>query len=564
MTALLPAVKLGLSDASEDVRETAGESFDILFRMAGADVTSDIVPQLLSELETDPYALAGLKEVLSKQPRILPTVLPKLAAAPMTSFRARALAALADVVKGALHAHLGVLLAALLPAMSVEDEEEMLAARSAAEAISLAVEEPGVHLLLGELQRGVADTDASVRAGAVALAGLFCKGTKLDVEEHTPGLLSMCIGLFVDNDERVVKAAWTATGEVTGTILKEDLPNFTKYVRQGINEVKDRAKRKLARGQPVLVPGLCLPKSLSPLLPIYLQGVLVGSSSEVRESAAEGIGELVEVTSEDSVKPFVVQITGPLIRVIGDKFPWQVKAAILQTLAIMIRKGGKSLKPFLPQLQTTFMKCLQDGAPTVRRRAAFALGLLMQLQPRVDPVVNDLLAGIASAEGGVRSAMVHALRGTLENAEGNRSPVMERVGATMGGLLSEEDEDMRVGAARTLGRYASLVEPAEVASVLQMVSKCPAMPDHRLANAMAMASMVNHAAEATCPDSANLDTIVASIKKHFTDDRAYIREAGLKASFLPSLSLSLVTSNDLVHPRTGLPTCRCVGSKLKG
>lgn len=51
----------------------------------------------------------------------------------------------------------------------------------------------------------------------------------------------------------------------------------------------------------------------------------------------------------------------PLIRIIGDRFPWQVKSAILSTLTIMIRKGGMALKPFLPQLQTTFVKCLQDS-----------------------------------------------------------------------------------------------------------------------------------------------------------------------------------------------------------
>lgn len=31
------------------------------------------------------------------------------------------------------------------------------------------------------------------------------------------------------------------------------------------------------------------------------------------------------------------QITGPLIRIIGDRFPWQIKAAILKTLGLLIR-----------------------------------------------------------------------------------------------------------------------------------------------------------------------------------------------------------------------------------
>lgn len=44
-----------------------------------------------------------------------------------------------------------------------------------------------------------------------------------------------------------------------------------------------------------------------------------------------------------------------------DRLPWQVKSAILSTLTIIIRKGGISLKPFIPQLQTIFVKCLQDS-----------------------------------------------------------------------------------------------------------------------------------------------------------------------------------------------------------
>jgi hypothetical protein len=39
----------------------------------------------------------------------------------------------------------------------------------------------------------------------------------------------------------------------------------------------------------------------------------------VREVSAEGLGELVGLTSEEGLKPFVVTITGPLIRIIGDR-----------------------------------------------------------------------------------------------------------------------------------------------------------------------------------------------------------------------------------------------------
>jgi HEAT repeat protein len=94
---------------------------------------------------------------------------------------------------------------------------------------------------------------------------------------------------------------------------------------------------------------------------------------------------------EALICPFLFSYS-PLIRILGDRFPWQVKSAILSTLTIIISKGGLALKPFLPQLQTTFVKCLQDNNRSVRTRAASALGKLSALSTRVDPLVSDLLS----------------------------------------------------------------------------------------------------------------------------------------------------------------------------
>jgi hypothetical protein len=140
-----------------------------------------------------------------------------------------------------------------------------------------------------------------------------------------------------------------------------------------------------------------------------------------------------------------------------------VKAAILQTLAVVIRKGGAALKPFLPQLQTTFVKCLHDSARTVRRRLCFALrvasvyrcacvrasavtfpavpsqvrmraanalGLLMQLQTRLDPLCTELLNGLQASDtdAGVREALSVALRDVVKKAGAHITlPMLERI-----------------------------------------------------------------------------------------------------------------------------------------
>lgn len=59
---------------------------------------------------------------------------------------------------------------------------------------------------------------------------------------------------------------------------------------------------------------------------------------EAKEHAAQGLGEVIRLSSAAALQPSVVHITGPLIRILGDRFNWSVKAAVLETLAILLGK----------------------------------------------------------------------------------------------------------------------------------------------------------------------------------------------------------------------------------
>ena len=73
------------------------------------------------------------------------------------------------------------------------------------------------------------------------------------------------------------------------------------------------------------------------MLPIFREGILNGSQ-ELKEQAAVGLGELIRLTSPEALKPSVVNITGPLIRILGDRFVWNVKTAVLETLTLLLSK----------------------------------------------------------------------------------------------------------------------------------------------------------------------------------------------------------------------------------
>ena len=81
------------------------------------------------------------------------------------------------------------------------------------------------------------------------------------------------------------------------------------------------------------------------------------------------------------------------------------------------------------QLQTTFMKALNDGNRTVRLMAGSALGYLIAIHMRPDPLFNELANGIktSSDDSSVRDTYLQALRLCLERAGDKMSPLIRSV-----------------------------------------------------------------------------------------------------------------------------------------
>lgn len=70
---------------------------------------------------------------------------------------------------------------------------------------------------------------------------------------------------------------------------------------------------------------------------IFREGVLSGNA-EAKESASIGLSEAIKRTSSEALKPSVINITGALIRILGDRYNYNVKAAMLDTLNLLLAK----------------------------------------------------------------------------------------------------------------------------------------------------------------------------------------------------------------------------------
>ena len=393
---LVPTVRRALCDPLPEVRQAAAKTFDSLHSTVGVRALDEILPTMLTQLsDSDAQVvestLDGLRQVMAIKSRVvLPYLVPQLTAPPINT---KALSILASVAGEALTRYLHKILPALLTALSESQGTPQEAQElEYCQAVVLSVtDEVGVRTIMDHLLESSRSENVNVRRSAAALLCAFCSQTRANYSQHVPALLRGLIHLFTDSDRGVLQMSWEALSSVTKTLDTSQQTAHVGEIRQAVRFAVSDLK-----GQELL-PGFCLPKGITPILPIFREAILNGPP-EIKEQAAHGLGEVIKLTSAEALQPSVVHITGPLIRILGDRFNWNVKAAVLETLALLLAKVGVMLKQFLPQLQTTFLKALNDSNRQVRIKAAGALSQLIVIHTRADPLFTELHTVVRTAD----------------------------------------------------------------------------------------------------------------------------------------------------------------------
>jgi hypothetical protein len=461
---LISVVRTALIDSDEDVREAAAEAFDSLQQILGKKAVDQVLPYLLNLLrqhdEAD-NALSALLTLLTETTRsniILPNLIPTLTTSPISSFNAKALASLSSVAGSAMTRRLPSILNSLMDnIISCKDDELRADLDASFDTVILSIDEfDGLNTTMSVLLTLSKHDDHRRRAATDYHLSKFFSSATVDYSRYNQDIIRALLNSFDDRDSEVVRASWTALNEFTKKLKKEEMEALVFSTRQALQHV-GVAGSNLA--------GFGLPKGINAILPIFLQGLMNGTA-EQRTQAALAISDIVDRTSGDSLKPFVTQITGPLIRVVSERSV-DVKAAILLTLSNLLEKIPTFLKPFLPQLQRTFAKSLADTSSEVlRTRAAKALGTLITLTPRIDPLIAELVTGSKTTDSGVRNAMLKALYEVINKAGANMSEVSRSaVLALIDADPEDNDVSMAITNAKLLGALIKNV-PAENATGL--------------------------------------------------------------------------------------------------
>ena len=545
---LLAIVQAALTDSDADVREAAAEAFDSLQQVFGKRAVDQVLPSLLRLLQgtegddekeekkekekekaedkeeeeedgddtTPRNALAALLTLLTDATRanmILPSLIPTLIAPPITAFNAQALASLSRVASGAMNRRLPHIVNSLLDNIVSCAEGDDINLRAdlddAFDAVILSVDEhDGLNTVMNVLLQLLRHDDERKRAATARHLATFFAKASVDYSRYNADLVRALLISFDDRDPAVVRAAWAALSEFTKRLRKEDMEGLVASTRTTLLQVGVAGTS---------LPGFELPKGINAVLPIFLQGLMNGTA-EQRTTAALAISDIVDRTSEAALKPFVTQITGPLIRVVTERST-DVKCAILLTLNNLLEKMPAALKPFLPQLQRTFTKALADpSSELLRARAAKALGTLIKHTPRVDPLIAELVTGSKTSDAGVKNAMLKALFEVISKAgahmgEPSRAAVlglidMDAAGGADGGAGAADagrhdgDSTMLITNAKLLGALVQNV-PKDAAASLIKNRVLPAHPTH--ASALALNAVLLESADVLLNDAAAAD-----------------------------------------------------------
>lgn len=252
--------------------------------------------------------------------------------------------------------------------------------------------------------------------------------------------------------------------------------------------------------------------------------------------------------------------------------------AILYTLNQLLEKIPTFLRPFLPQLQRTFTKSLADPtSSTLRDRAAKALGTLITMTPRIDPLIAELVTGSKTKDRGVRAAMLKGLHEVVDKAGPNMSDSSkDAILGLIDAQDNEQDETMAIATARLIGVLIKVVPAASASGIVK--NRALAVPPNSfsilLVNAVLLDSpvslvkqFINETVTTICQGAANSDPSIQGSSLLAAGKLFLTKQATLSSGLLKSTWEALAGSIQAGRPvdtrRIGLVVIRTISRNRK-
>ncbi|KAI9175822.1 translational activator of GCN4 [Blastocladiella emersonii ATCC 22665] len=372
-------IAFALKHPSEEVREAGAAAFDELLQQAGNASIDAVLMPMLKDL---PDSLSGLQHVMSVRGHVvLPVLLPSLLAK-VDEASCSALASLLSV------ASLGRKTASVLASLLDQYNSHVVPAIRALLSHDLDEDDlDDLSEVLDEHREG-----EGMAGVATAIAALAPHATQWYKQQW----LGWLIAELATEDAALVPLVYEAMDAVVKSIPKDELEGYVATVAIGLSKHFSAAKTA-AGGVSNEVPPLAVfaqhPRGPAPPLAIVLHTLMYGAH---KEQAVRALILIIAQTPGANLRAHVTAMTGPLIRILGDRVTGVVKALILEAVTLLLTRVALMLKPFIPQLSRTLVKQLDSDEAKVLAKAQEALTVLLGLHPRPDTLLAELAALVSA------------------------------------------------------------------------------------------------------------------------------------------------------------------------
>ncbi|MCP9259641.1 hypothetical protein DINM_002573 [Dirofilaria immitis] len=349
---LVEPIKKIICDSNLLVRQAAATAFASFYQTAGFSAFEDIVAPLLdANTISNENVLDGLSQIMRLNGRqMLPYVLPKLTRSPVN---VSALCALSAVAGDSLNRNISRILDSMLDNCTTDEE-----INQCLEVILSVSDDDGISVIVTTLLQRAQSYN---HIPSSMLIRFFTKNTKHDLSNFVDEILPGTLLLYNSAVNEVIENAIETLLYVCQSLDQKQMLSILSTLKQVLLSFQKTTGNS--------IPGFALSKGISPLLLIIREAILSGSA-ELKEQAAETLGTLVLLSTADALKPHVVNITGPLIRVLD----------------------RRASTPFLATASKYFLKALQDTtARKVRLCAGGALSRLISIHRNPDLIVLELV-----------------------------------------------------------------------------------------------------------------------------------------------------------------------------
>jgi hypothetical protein len=221
----------------------------------------------------------------------------------------------------------------------------------------------------------------------------FTEKTNQNISSINNILIEMIVSMLAFKDVNVIQNLGKAIKLIIEKSDKENLDSLLETFLHHFFKLEEKLEVDNVNKVEHLTNNF---KNIMEYLLYFVQISLLHAENKIL--ASDYVQKIIEFSTREIIKPYIMKFNGPLIRILSEKLSPMIKEKILDNIKSIIIKSKDDIKGISPQLQSVFIKTLSDTSMENCERAQMKAGenimRLLQFYPRTDVVANDILKSI--------------------------------------------------------------------------------------------------------------------------------------------------------------------------